>query len=152
MESTSGAGFDSYAIWNNDGNGFNEDVSLGDEIQIQRYPVDCFREGVAAALAFGNNNKTDVVYLLDSNGNRFGETWASVNSPEPFSASSSSFSYDNNVEIENTSGGTRTVGGVEVVYDANDELIIEDTSFQKTLNNGDSIIFTTLQINLSLNP
>ena len=151
VEIVSGGGVQPLFIWNNGGNGFGQSLQNGEDLTLENYGINCQRAGIAEAMQKGNSNLTDHVYLLDGNSNRIttGGGWADASAPKSFTATDNAFAYQNTVSFTNPSG-SQTVDGVEVHYEASNNRIIEDTSFNVTLGGGDTLELTTLQANLTL--
>lgn len=158
LKATSNDSFSGFAVWNGpNSNGFGESLQVGSQIEIENYGIDCKRDGIAEALVDGEgvasgNALSYHVYLLDNNGARITTSgWADAVDPQPVTADSSSIRFDDTVSFTNTSGSGVTVDGVEVVYDASNNLIIKDTSsFNVFVGDGATIELTTLKVNLTL--
>jgi hypothetical protein len=142
-----GGGVQDYGTWNDSNSGFPQTFNNGDEVTISLWNIDCNRDGISEALILGSNNLSADIHLLDGGGSRIGG-WATKSGTNPL-ASSSAIEYSSNQTFTNTSGSSQTVGGIEVVWQNQGTLVIQDSFSNTSVPDGADIVFTTLEVQFS---
>ena len=142
-----GADYTSFLKYTTGDGPLDQFAEKGASITVTDYGIDMQQPGMAEILLKGNNNLTIAYRLLDGNDNVLASKTES-GGPN-WSVGSTLFQADSDLTFTNGSGGSWTVGGIEVLVNGSGNRILKE-SISTSVGDGGSITFTTLEVSLTL--